>query len=118
MKVLKRWTPLLAGVWALIVILAACTPGMNGIEEPGDLPAAAVLEAQQWLADELGVTTADIEIVESEQVDWSDACLGLGGPEEACAAVVTPGWRVELEVNGETYELRTNEDGTQIRMAE
>lgn len=86
----------------------------DGVAGP-PLPAAAVLKAQQWLADQLDVTTEDVAIVEMEQREWSDACLGLGGPAELCAAVITPGWLAIFEVNGEQYEVRTDETGDAIR---
>jgi hypothetical protein len=85
--------------------------------EGGGIPAAAVLEAQRWLAEELGVEVDTIEILEQEQVDWSDSCLGLGLPNESCLQAITPGWRVELSVSGQTYEVRTDESGTVVRLA-
>jgi hypothetical protein len=54
-------------------------------------------------------------VVSFEQTDWQDACLGLGGPEESCAQVVVPGFRVVLEVNGQQYEIRTDQTGEVIR---
>lgn len=100
---------LLAGL--VLALAAACAP-----QEP-DLPPEAVLDAQQWLADQLNTTTAQVEIGEVEQMEWSDACLGLGQANEICAQVITPGWRAVFEVNGELYEVRTDETGNVIRMS-
>lgn len=94
----------------LALLLAACAPAASPAPEP-------VSGAQQWLADELGVPVEEVEIVSSEEVEWSDSCLGLGGPAESCAAVITPGWQVILLVDGTEYEVRTDEAGSQYRLA-
>lgn len=88
------------------------TPMAN--DAPG-LPPEAVLNAQRWLAEQLNVPVEQVTIVEMAQMEWSDSCLGLGGPAESCAAVITPGWRAIMEVNGQRYEVRTNETGSFIR---
>lgn len=81
------------------------------------LPPQVVLDAQQWLATQLGLATQQVQIVDVEQVQWPDSCLGLGRPNESCAAVVTPGWKAVFSVNGTTYEVRTDETGSTIRLA-
>jgi hypothetical protein len=88
----------------------------GGLPPESSLPPAA-LEAQRWLADELGITAADIPIVTAEQVDWPDACLGLAEPGEVCAQVITPGWRVALQVGDQVYELHTDQDATVVRLS-
>ena len=84
----------------------------------GNLPPVAVLAAQDWLAKELNVQAPEVEIVTVEQAEWPDSCLGLGGANESCAQVVTPGWRAVFNVNGQRYEVRTNETGSDIRLAD
>jgi len=84
----------------------------------GDALPPAVEAAQAALASELGVEPAAVELVNFEQREWSDSCLGLGGPAESCAAVVTPGWEVTLSVDGQQYEVRTDFDGEQARIAD
>jgi hypothetical protein len=118
MKFGKRFGYLVVG---LLVLLAACAAPMDDVpgltETPVDLP-AAVMEAQQFLAQELGVMVTEIAVLDTEQVDWPDACLGLAEEDEFCAQVVTPGWRVLAEVDGQIYELRTDETGTIVRTPE
>lgn len=105
----------------LVFGLAACTPanmpetGVEGI--PADLPPQAVLEAANQLSEELGVSIEEIEIVEFEQVEWPDACVGILQEGQACAQVITPGFRVVLEVNDQEYEFRSDEAGTLIVQA-
>lgn len=112
-----------------ILILAACAPGEAGIPVTGgtatpgkpssspELHPQVVLNAQQWLATQLNVAVDQIRIVEFEQAEWSDSCLGLGRLDESCLQAITPGWRVVLEVNGVSYEIRTDETASVIRLA-
>jgi hypothetical protein len=87
-------------------------------QEPGtgEQP-PAVSAARQALARELGVAPETIALLSVEQQEWSDSCLGLGGPAESCAAVVTPGWQVMLGVDGQAYEVRTDLSGEAVRIA-
>ena len=80
------------------------------------LPPEAVVEAQHWLATQLNVSEAQLTIIAVEQVQWPDSCLGLGGPDESCAAVNTPGWRAVFEANNQRYEVRTNATGSTVRL--
>jgi hypothetical protein len=81
------------------------------------LPPQVVLDAQQWLAQQLNVAIEQVQIVEVEQAEWTDSCLGLGGPNESCLQAITPGWRAVFEINGQRYEVRTDETGSAIRLA-
>lgn len=111
------------------LILAACasqqagvpittdTPAVAASSESTEIPAAAVLAAQQWLATQLNVAAEQVQIIEAEQAEWTDSCLGLGGPDESCLQAITPGWRVVLEVSGQRYEVRTDRSGSTIRIA-
>lgn len=106
----------------ILPVLAACaqvpggTPVGNDATQGAGLPPKAALEAQRWLANRLEVQPGTIDIKVTEQAEWQDSCLGLGGPDEACLQVITPGWRFVLVQNGDEYEIRTDEDGTEIRM--
>ena len=107
------------GVFALLLGLLAACGGAAGLPETGvegtALPPAAVLEAQNRLAQELGFPPADVTIQNVEQTEFSDSCLGWGQANESCAAVITPGWQMTATVNGQTYEVRASEDGQSVR---
>ncbi|HEX5837696.1 MAG TPA: META domain-containing protein [Anaerolineales bacterium] len=114
---------------ASMLVLAACAPGESGIPVTGEtdvptestsspaLPPEAVLTAQQWLAAQLNTAADQVRIVELEQAEWTDSCLGLGRLDESCLQAITPGWRVVFESNGVTYEVRTDETASAIRLA-
>jgi len=112
-KALSKWMLVLA---AAALLLVACDADQDSPEverEP-----EAVLAAQEALASELDVDLQSVTIESYEQVEWSDSCLGLGGPAESCLAAPYPGWRVMLSVDGATYEVRTNETAKIIRIDE
>ncbi len=90
---------------------------VGGLESgvgPADVPSAAV---QEFLVSELGVALGDVQVIQADPMEFSDSCLGLGGPEELCAQVITPGWIVVVDVQGETYVAHTDELGQQVRLA-
>jgi heat shock protein HslJ len=111
----------------IILVLAACAPAESGIPDGSDtaypvpeattLPPDAVLLAQQWLATQLNTAADQVQIVEVEQAEWTDSCLGLGRLNESCLQAITPGWRVVLQSNGVTYEIRTDQTASTIRLA-
>jgi len=90
------------------------------VETPADDGAAdaAVGAAQEILAGELGVALGDVQVVSVEPVEFSDGCLGLGGPDESCLQAITPGWLIMVDVAGQSYEVHTDETGQQVRVAE
>jgi hypothetical protein len=116
----RKLTVVLAILLALL--LSACAPAGNQPEAigtgivPGDLPEAAI-EAQRFLSESLGVDVEQVKVVSVEQVEWPDGCLGLGQANESCIAVVTPGFNITLEVDGQAYEVHTDEQGVNIRQA-
>jgi hypothetical protein len=76
----------------------------------------AIAAAVRDLAASLGVEIDQAQIVRFEQTEWPDACLGLPQPDEVCAQAVTPGFLVVVEVNGQQFEVRTDETGTNVRI--
>lgn len=75
---------------------------------------SAVLE--QAAADHSEATF--ISIVALTEAEWSDGCLGLGGPAESCLAAITPGYSATLDVDGEMVVYRTDLAGNSIRLEE
>jgi hypothetical protein len=67
------------------------------------------------LARQFDVDPAEIGVVAYESVEWPNSCIGMPEPEEACAEVITPGWRVRLELEGAVHELHSDSLGEQIR---
>ena len=74
----------------------------------------AVAAARSALAERFGIEDTAIVILEALEHDWPDSCLGLGGPEELCAQVITPGYAVLLLADTE-YRYRTDLSGEIVR---
>jgi hypothetical protein len=79
------------------------------------LPPEVAVEIQNQISQTLGAPVEQVQIDTVEQREWPDSCLGLGTAEESCAQALTPGWLVELSVDGSSYVFRANETGTMIR---
>lgn len=104
-------------VIALLLFVSACsaqkttTPVPNIAEEPLSLIAQKTGEK---LAADLGVDISEVSIDKIEPVDWPDACLGIVKPDQMCASVITPGYKVTLTVKMTQYIYHTNQDGSLI----
>ncbi len=126
--------PILAMLVFLMALLVACGPTVDvpesgtalpeatdppALETPAGEDASSAISAAAvaFLAQQLGVAEEEIEVTEIAEVEFSDSCLGLGGPAESCLQAITPGWLVLLDVNGETYEVHTDQTGEQVRVA-
>jgi hypothetical protein len=110
------------GLVALLVIAAtACAPPTTEPEVPDapvELPSDVEAAAKEVVMARSGVPVEEIEVVSAEEEEWPDACLGLAGEDEVCAQVVTPGWEVTLTADGEEYVVRTDQNGSAVRVEE
>ena len=60
--------------------------------------------AREALANWLGISSEEIEVLEVEEVEWPDTSLGCPGPGMVYVQVIVPGWRVVMTVESTTYE--------------
>jgi hypothetical protein len=92
-----------------------------GQVEPVATPASAALPMPVLLAiadllnSESGDATESVVITASEPVTWPDSSLGCPKPGEFYAQVITPGYRVTVQYQGETIEVHTDQDGKAVR---
>lgn len=102
---------------ACIPVSQTPEPATHTPETFNPLPAeVCAFEASRTdLAKNLCIDPLLITLVETTPVDWPDACLGLAGQDEACAQVVTPGFRVRMEAGGVEYEYHTNQNASLFR---
>ncbi len=75
------------------------------------IPGAAIERLRSEAARAAGVPLDSVRVLESEAVTWSDSGLGCSGPDESTLQVLTPGYRVVLEVGGRTLEYRGDRRG-------
>lgn len=105
-----------------IFLIAACSPQVSAtelppvIEEQATQISADLTPAQRAavsaLMQNLGLAADQIKLISTEAVEWPDSCLGVSMEGISCAQVVTPGFRVLLEVGGKQVEYRTNKDAS------
>jgi hypothetical protein len=74
----------------------------------------AIARARKDLAERLGVGTAQIREQSVEDADFPDMALGAAGKGEMSGQMITPGWRIRLKANGESFEYRANKH--QVRL--
>jgi hypothetical protein len=79
-------------------------------------PPGPSAEAVEFLRAQLGAAAETVAVVSVEPMDWSDSCLGLGGPAESCLAAITPGYRIVLSVDGVEYVVRSDLEGSALRL--
>lgn len=125
----------LLSLLVLNLVLAACGPAgvatltltaaptIAPTQTPADEPTATdartypegILAAIEALSASTGISADQIHVATFEAVEWGNACLGLAQPDEACAEVITPGYRVTLRAGEAEYVFHTNADGSAIR---
>lgn len=93
----------------------AVTPGQGGGMVTKE-HAPAVEAARKALSEKLNIPADQIQYVSADLTQFTDSCLGLGKPDEICAQVITPGYIVKFEANGQTYEIHADEMGTNARI--
>lgn len=109
------------------LLASACTsanPGHEIVPEPGrqmrvlsetkskgpsdtlnEAERAAVERARDTLATRLSIDGARVSLVSVQNVEWSDSSLGCPKPRQSYLQVVTPGYRVVLKQEKQTYHV-------------
>ena len=72
--------------------------------------AALVEKARQDLITRAGVSAGDIAVKSVEAVQWRDGSLGCPQPGMGYIMVITPGYLIKLEAQGQAYEYHTSLD--------
>ena len=74
----------------------------------------AVTSARTLLANDLDTEPRALIIQSTDVLDWPDASIGCPEAGTSYAQVITPGYRMIFEFEGETYEVHTSADGRQV----
>lgn len=78
-------------------------------EAPSGKPVEELVsEARSDLAERLNISQSEITTSEVESIVWNDASLGCPEPKKYYAQVITPGYKIILEANGEAYTYHTS----------
>lgn len=105
-------------------LLAACVvqpiqPVVSATPTPGaapETPDATAVAVRNLLGRQLHIDPATITLVNAEPVEWPDACLGVRLPNQVCASVVVPGYKLTFNVAGQEYVLHSDQGGYQVRV--
>jgi hypothetical protein len=76
----------------------------------------AVERAKADLAKRLSVSETKVKEVSVSEKDFPDMSLGAPAEDEMSAQMISSGWQINLEANGEKYEYRA--DKYQLRLCE
>jgi hypothetical protein len=115
----KKWVIMLVLTGLL---LAACGTSRTDVpatqvnpELQDVLPPDVALNVQNQISQNLAVAVENIQITKVEPMDWPNGCLGLPQGDEVCTEVITPGWLLTFNINGQEYKYRVDKTGTVIR---
>ena len=99
---------------ATATVPRAATPSASATRGTMDYPdvvRAAIAQA----ATDLGVSPDQLVIIAVEARDWPDSSLGCPQPGRAYSQIVTPGYRLVVQANGQQYDYHTNRTTMIIR---
>jgi hypothetical protein len=72
------------------------------------------LTVRKVAAQDLKVSLNEVQLIDLEEVEWPDSCLGIREQGTMCMMVVTPGYRVVVEAKGQQVEYHTDREGGRI----
>ncbi len=116
-RVMRTRLGLLSGL-LILTLVSACTLA-GRVQDQGASPTAVAEQQMQsavngaiaYLAKRLAIEPAQIAVLSVEVVEWPDASLGVTEPGKVYAQVITPGYRVQLEVDGRVYQMHGDQNG-------
>lgn len=92
------------------------SPDGTAVSSSTASPSPEVVESIQLaLSQELNVAADDIVFKQAESVEWGDACLGLPQPNEMCAQVITPGYRIVFTTPQGEWVVHSDSTGATVR---
>jgi hypothetical protein len=84
------------------------TPSVTPPEEPG--LQALITNVKTDLAGRLSIPLEEITLIEFTAVEWSDSSMDCPEPGMSYLQVITPGYRIILQANNNSYEYHSNRD--------
>jgi len=85
---------------------------------PDPVAEAAVKAARADLAHKLNISENQIGLKKIEAVQWRDSSLGCPKSGQGYLQVITPGFRIWLEAQGQTYEYHSDTRGNVVSCGE
>lgn len=75
---------------------------------PSSLPPGLLDALRRDAARTAGAEPAEVRVVSVDAVTWPDSSLGCGRPDESALQVLTPGYRIVIEVRGAQLNYHTD----------
>ena len=128
-KPFKKSVQAVTAILFIAILLTSCAPSLvqtNPTPQPvlqstpkitNDQTGAVIAAAKSALAEQIHLSVDAIQLVDIQNVQWPDGCLGAQQPGIMCAMHVVDGYKIMLSANDQTYEIRTNLDGSQTVVA-
>lgn len=69
---------------------------------------SAVERAKKDLAERLNISESEIEVADITETDFPNMSLGAPEKDEMSAQIITTGWKINLQSNGDNYEYRAD----------
>lgn len=91
--------------------MAQMTPSLSSSISPG--LESLIEKAKEDLAQRLSISTTQISLVESMEVEWPDSSLGCSQQGMYYLQVITPGYLIRIQALDRVFEFHTNK-GNQI----
>ncbi len=111
---MRLYRALFITLLALVVLCALACRGSSeagndsGPSMPDDTQPPVVTMAINDLAERLGISSSEVNVVEVRPTQWPDACLGVYYADRLCLQAITPGYQVLLSANGANYTYHTD----------
>lgn len=94
------------------IVLIMANPSQLPTQVKGEKKEDPIVEStKKDLADQLGIGIDQIKTVAVEKKEWPDSSLGCPQPGYMYAQVITPGYWIILEANGEKFDYHTDLEG-------
>ena len=77
----------------------------------GEVPDSILEAVKQDLAERLGASADEFEVIKAESITWNDGSLGCAKPGEVYTQALVPGYWILLEHEGQEYDYRASERG-------
>lgn len=101
-----------------VVPVPTSTPLPPTSESPtnASLP-EGVRAALVQIAEQQKTVLANVILISYDEVQWNNSCLGVELPDMMCLQVITPGYRIIVQVNGKPLEYHTDLSGKRVVQA-
>ncbi|PSO50061.1 MAG: hypothetical protein BRC33_04500 [Cyanobacteria bacterium SW_9_44_58] len=97
-------------------VLAAPSPMQPTQQKSQSNLGSIITDVLEDASQRSGLPASAFEKITAQRKTWSDGCLGVHKPGQACTQALVPGWHITLSHDSQTWVYHTSTDG-RIRLA-